>query len=58
MIGMKKGAIWSWNYNFGISYPMPCDKCGALAEMEIISHGNPSKLVKCPECGYVKKISH
>jgi uncharacterized Zn finger protein len=53
----KKGAIWSWNYNFGRSYPMPCDKCGALVEMEITASGNPSKLVKCPGCGYVKKKS-
>jgi len=57
MIKVKKKAIWSWNYNFGEAYPMPCDKCGALIEMEIIAHGNPSKLVKCPECGYIKKKS-
>ena len=57
MIGRKKEAIWSWNYNFGKSYPMPCDKCGALVEMEMIAHGNPSIHEKCPECGYVKKKS-
>jgi uncharacterized Zn finger protein len=58
MIKGKKGAIWSWNYNFGRSYPMPCDKCGELVEMEIISFGNPFKLVKCPVCQYVKKKSN
>ena len=57
MIKGEKGAVWSWNYNFGRSYPMPCDKCGALVEMKMTTSGNPSKLVKCPECGYVKKKS-
>lgn len=57
MIKKKMGAIWSWNFNFGRPYPMPCDKCGALVEMKIIAHGNPSKIVKCPECGHVKKNS-
>jgi uncharacterized Zn finger protein len=37
---------------------MPCDKCGELVEMEIISFGNPFKLVKCPVCQYVKKKSN
>lgn len=56
MIDNKREAIWSWNYNYGKAYPMPCDKCGALVEMEIITHGNPNKEVKCPECGFLKKI--
>ena len=51
----KKEALWSWNYNFGKPYPMPCEKCGALVEKEIITNGNPSKIEKCPECGYMKK---
>jgi uncharacterized Zn finger protein len=55
MIKGKKRAIWSWNYNFGGSYPMPCDKCGTLVKMETTTYGNPSKLVKCPKCGYTKK---
>ena len=57
LIRRKNEAIWSWNYNFGRAYPMPCDKCGALVEMELIEQGNPSTLLKCPECGYVKKQS-
>jgi len=55
MIMRKKEALWSWNYNFGKPYPMPCEKCGALVEKEIITNGNPSKIEKCPECGYMKK---
>ena len=55
MIDNKREAIWSWNYNYGKAYPMPCDRCGELIEMTIITHGNPKKYVKCPECGYMKK---
>jgi uncharacterized Zn finger protein len=55
MIAHKKEALWSWNYNFGRSYPMPCDKCGGLVEMEIIAQDNPYIIEKCPECGYVKR---
>lgn len=55
MIKVKKRAIWSWNYNFGEAYPMPCDKCGELVEMEMTAYGNPLKYKKCPKCGYVNK---
>jgi len=56
MIDNKREAIWSWNYNYGKAYPMPCNKCGALVEMEVITHGNPNRQVKCPNCGFLKKI--
>lgn len=45
-------AIWSWNYNYGKPYPMPCKKCGALVEMEKIGYRSQTMHVRCPECGY------
>ena len=51
----KDKAIWSWDYNYGKAFPWPCNKCGALVEMEKISIGNPINLVKCPNCGFKQK---
>ena len=48
-------AVWSWDYNYGKAYPWPCDKCGALVEMEKISIKNPINLVRCPNCGFKQK---
>lgn len=52
---IEREAVWSWNYNYGKAYPMPCNTCGALLGMKKITYGNPKKYVKCPECGLVRK---
>ncbi len=57
MTDEKTEAIWSWNYNHGKAYPMPCKKCGALVEMEKIGYRNRMMHVRCPECGYEEQRS-
>ena len=44
--------VWSWQYNDGRSYPWPCNRCGALVEMEKIVYQNKATYVRCPVCSH------
>lgn len=51
----SREAVWSWQYNYGRSYSWPCNRCGALVEMEKIDFQNQPMYVKCPVCNYKKQ---
>lgn len=47
-----KEAIWSWEYNHGKAYRMPCPRCSSINEQIEVGYLNGTMHVECSDCNF------